>query len=168
MPSMRGIFAGAACLLLLSGIVIFFGVPVAAQAVKAALVRDIDNADRQPVTMVFNYNLPNNVSQAGCGSAGPSYTVPTGKRLVIDYINLTALMDVDTQTPGFSLTGMVSAYYPLRVGRAAFGGAAFGSSQPVKVYYEADRVVGGCAFRDSAVSGAAIRADVTGHLVDLQ
>jgi hypothetical protein len=137
---------------------------------RAALVRDIDNSDRQLVTMHFEATLNPGTPQNACGVTHTLYDVPAGKRLVIDFVHVNALMDSDTQTPGFQLfPTQTVAYFPTLVGKT-FGGLfnLYTADSQVTLHRDGPGTLHGCAFRNSTVGFATIRADVVGHLVDLQ
>jgi hypothetical protein len=83
-------------------------VPSLAQ-VRAALVRDVDNPALQPIHFgSFNY-----ITQPNWAQTQDIYTVPAGKRLVIENASIWALSDSTSKANGIWLVGKNNFNYLL-------------------------------------------------------
>ena len=133
---------------------------------KPVLVRQVDSGALQPVSTSGGFLI---LSGDTSGSQ-LLYTVPSGKRLVIEYFSF----DIDVP-PGETITRTMLRpdpgfdnliAIPHFTGNGS-AGAIWQSSQLVKYYAEAGQQIFALVFRDSTVGVANGRATMAGYLVDV-
>lgn len=150
--------AGALALLAVLGK--FYAQPVMAQ-VRAALVQDVDQPARAPFQAVVPVNI-NNFNYT-------SVSIPTGKRLVVDFVSL----DGATQSSGAytqpiillnsSVAGNPSATYYISAAQSTIAAGQFYQMQPVTIY--ADSLSVGPAFAGFSPSFMSFNVIISGHLI---
>ena len=168
------LFTLAAVLALLAVLGKFYARPLIAQ-VRAALVQDVDNPARHPYTQ----QLSGQCSTTGCGFLFPG--VPSGKRLVIEQVNLIlspaststvanmALLVGSVEPPPVVFSGQF--FFPmtlaLPVGISNARNSYIGNLA-VMAYYEAGAQPEVQAYYTTGGSGNDLAsATISGHLVDL-
>lgn len=136
--------------------------------VNTPSVRDTDNPARQPVQ-----------AQAACqannviGCLPIIYTVPAGKRLVIEFASMnanlpagqTAQLAIQTSAGGET----VNHHFPLTPPAVPFQGqGAAAAGQQVRLYADAGTVVTVQGTRNIATGTAFFNFSISGYLVDVQ
>ena len=115
-------------------------------------VRDVDNPARQPVHFE------------------ESYTVPAGKRLVVEYVSaeFRAGNQCDVITAGLSLSGggIRHQFFPRFVGTYGGSSVAYGLSEETRLYVDANRTVFFTSFAQGCEVFFAGR-HASGYLVDI-
>lgn len=133
-------------------------------------MRDVDNPARQPFQMGFPFTM-----NSGTQQVFQSFTVPAGKRLVIEYVSMGSgsvpvgqhLFIIITTT-----VGAVGAFHFVAVtpqGSIPPPNAAdtFVASQPMRVYADPGTTVTIQMQRDSADGACGPNLTVSGYLVDV-
>jgi hypothetical protein len=150
------VFGGAAALLAL--IATFTARPLLAQ-VKAALIQDVDSPARQP----FQYTASLDVS----GTSGLTIPIPTGKRLVVDFIAISGAGPSTGTQPYIQLypdvAGSPNGSYTFRVDESPLAAQQFDKVQPVTIY--ADSLFVGLAFAGSTPAFLTFNVQISGHLI---
>jgi hypothetical protein len=141
----------------------FYAVPALAQAVRAALVQNIDERGRNPYYQTVScYSATSNQ----CYALFPP--VPANMRLVVEFV----ASDVDTPTPlsvaeFFTAGGFVPILHTLQ-GNDPAGNKIYVANQPWRYYFEAGQqpyiVMNAQAGSFEFMSGS---VTVTGYLVNL-
>jgi hypothetical protein len=156
-------FAGALALLAVLGK--FYAVPAIAQAVRAAVVKNIDERGRTPYQTILLCNGLNScVSAAGIA-------VPAHSRLVIEHVSGFAQFPESQQINGILLTSSASRSYIVATFLEDYGGLYnYGFDQPHLFYVEA----GDAPVLQLFVSGAPVnghyaeaQCQISGYIVDL-
>ena len=156
-------FAGALALLAVLGK--FYAVPAIAQAVRAAVVKNIDERGRTPYQTILLCNGLNScVSAAGIA-------VPAHSRLVIEHVSGFAQFPESQQINGILLLSSASRSYIVATYLEDYGGYYnYGFDQPHLFYVEA----GDAPVLQLAVSGAPtagqfaeVQCQISGYIVDL-
>lgn len=140
--------------------------PLIAQ-IRATLVSDINNPARQPVQLNFAETIPAGSTQASFGTV--IYTVPAGKRLVLEYFYGHAVAPAG-QGVNVALL-FPDYYYPLQERSGIFadpGRSLFQSNEPVRIYYDPGATVRILTYRNQTAGSASTNTRLNGHLVDLQ
>ena len=162
----------AAAVITAAGLLGMFGAGSAIAQIRAALVNDINNPAHQPVRLAFSEAIPNGEYQHSSG-ATPLYTVPAGKRLVIDYLYARAYSDGGQTICVFLLqqSGLVEYQFPIEQ-KNTVGGISdrifYHASTPVHIFYEPGWSVRVFSFRNLLGGDAWVDIRLTGYLVDLQ
>jgi len=146
--------------------------------VNEASVRDADNPAFQPVAATFSATLSTGAGP-GANVSNPFYTVPSGKRLVIEYVDSNfvvgpasnagkTFLSLEVSIPGTPnvthAIGTSSESAPCTLSQACFVVA-----KPVRIYVDAGaqlRVTGGFLLTQSS-SFSFLNGTVNGYLVDL-
>jgi hypothetical protein len=145
--------------------VLAFRAPAVAQAIEAALFRDVDNPAYQP----FQAGSTGRVWGPG---RHPSVIakVPEGKRLVIEYVSawLTDIgedefLEISTVLDGKPLRHMV----PIARKQEAAGFTQHIAGQQVRLYADPGTEVIAAVHRDGLRDGVEISVAISGHLVNL-
>ena len=135
---------------------------------------EVSNADPIPVSLgeaeTVQVNCQANTTAGELGAACSVFTVPAGKRLVVDHVSL--------NLPGTavdSIFGVQLSIFPAAGGSSLFRHFLFGDryptggyvvSQPIRMYVEADQqIVAGFGRTDTASEMSGTFA-LSGHLVD--
>jgi hypothetical protein len=158
-------FAGALALLAVLGK--FYAVPAIAQAVRAAVVKNIDEKGRIP------YQAQINCTGYSVCNVGLS-PVPAHSRLVVEHIGLQAVVDTGSQVMFTALgaeSGVFNQLSSYDMLLATFQGEAFGYdtyivSGPALTYFEAGQTPG-VIFELSLGITTRITGQISGYLVDL-
>jgi hypothetical protein len=136
--------------------------PAIAQAIKAALIKNVDEKGRSPFTLSLSCNA--NFSCIASGAA-----VPNGKRLVIEHVSGSLQVDVansaNVQIQNFTVAGRDFA--PVKVGTSPDGiDTNWVVNDSVLVYLEPAAIP---SFNASIYASGQIfaNAKLTGYLVDL-
>jgi hypothetical protein len=154
----RIVFVGAAFVLVAGVVGVFTAGPVIAQAVRAALVANVDEPGRIP----FNAE-PACVGPGFC-STDINYSVPAGKRLVITQV----AGHVETDQPGGSL---LQVYLTTRTNRLVWfrtayqGGSSYAFNEPVFQVYDAGAAPS-VGMAGTGASSVHVSFFVTGYLLD--
>ena len=136
--------------------------------VRAALTRDVDNPDLNPVRITIS------VSLAATDTYGErdSYTVPAGKRLVLDNASMWAFTSsASDKITGVWLSVKPGGYYLLldpaanEVRNISGGSSVAAYNRPVKSYFEAGETLYAQVFADGTTSSKIVNYYLTGHLV---
>jgi hypothetical protein len=135
--------------------------------VNTPAVRDADNPTRQPLQAADECQAPS----SGCG--GTIYTVPLGKRLVIEYVSMTASIPVGevaelrVQTTAGG-AGIVH-YLPLTAPAVLFNGfGRVSTGQQLRLYVDPGDSVNLEAIRSDSAGDGFFRFSLSGYLVDAQ
>jgi hypothetical protein len=142
---------------------------VLAQAVKTALVQDVDNPGRHPFQTNHIFNV------TGCGGScvgGAQDAVPTGERLVIDQVFVLvyaplgqkAFVQVSVTSGGVNAIAAV----PLQSQGGTFVGAeVLAGTLPGPLYADGGTIVSFTAFRPEGTTGTVAQyvINATGHFV---
>lgn len=137
---------------------------------RPALVRDVDNADLNPVRLTISVSL-NSTDTYG---ERDGITVPAGKRLVIDNASIWAF----TSSAADKITGVWLSVKPgsnyllldpaLNEVRALAGGASVAAyNRPLKAYYEAGETLYAQVFADGTTSSKIVNMYLQGHYVSV-
>jgi hypothetical protein len=134
---------------------------------KCTPVCDVDNPARQPFQAAVQIDMP-----AGTGGQNGFVTVPTGKRLVMEYASGEAFMPTGQKclfsvitTIGGASTGTRHYLESNAVGK--FGAPDyFQAGQVVRLYADPGTTVMLRADRDIAAGDATARLSISGYLVD--
>ncbi len=99
---------------------------------------DVNNPAYQPVTIDFNETMPPGAPQTNCPIT--VYTVPSGKRLVIEYVNFLGLgPNTPLESVTFQITfGFASVSYTFlleRRGEGQSGSQLYGYSETTRIYF---------------------------------
>ena len=133
-------------------------------AVKAALIRDVDNPAMQPFQAAGSCSLG-----GGCCCGNNVYTVPSGKRAVVEYVSAQC-----PQFPsGFGCAGFVQTTlngvmvsHSLRAVPASNG--TFNTvGQQVRIYGDAGTVITAGGYSTGGPATGTINLAISGYLVDL-
>ncbi|MGH7287441.1 MAG: hypothetical protein ACREI8_05415 [Myxococcota bacterium] len=135
-------------------------------------VTDADNPAFQPFQNEELFSIP-----AGSLGDDESFTVPSGKRLVIEFVSFKLVVPTG-QKPTFNWvringsTGSVDFFFPLTVQATGdlIGGVnsdIFIGSSETRLYADPGSTVGLSVRRDADVSTGSASVSVSGHLVDL-
>lgn len=152
-------FAGALALVAVLGK--FYAQPLMAQ-VRAAMVQDVDQPARAPFQVVVPINI-NNFNFA-------PVTIPSGKRLVIDYISMSGA----AQTAGAYVQPIILVQASVAGGPAVnyyYGPQQSGASgeyyhsEQARIY--ADTLAVGPAFSGYTPTFMAFNVVISGHLINL-
>ena len=161
-------------ILLAAGFAVLAGVisgitvaPAIAAAVKAALVKNVDERGRSPYSAVLNcYNPTGNACNASATA------VPAGKRLVIEQVTASAVVpggakilsyQVQVPSPGTSWVNLHMEFNGTDIGGADF----FSVNDPVLVYVEAGQTPGVEIGTNVPGGSVSTVARLTGYLIDL-
>ena len=138
--------------------------PAVAQ-IRAALVSDINNPARQPVRLSFTETLTDGFSQVSFGTT--IYTVPAGKRLVLEHLYADAFAP---SAQGVNVALLDPNYFfPIEQRHAVpFGLFMHQSSTTVRIYYDPGATVRVVTYRYPTTGSAEVTVRLNGHLVDLQ
>ncbi len=138
---------------------------VAQSAVRAVLIKDVDNPIRQPV--VLRGELVQAAAATQFGEASIDYTVPAGKRLVVEFVSGVARLDASPdrnyvlhiRQPGGGTLDEI--FLPMQLSGSRF------VSQSLRLYYDPGmHFVVNCG-RDLADAPASnYSAFASGYLVD--
>lgn len=152
----------AAGLLLLAVVGKFYAPPVLAQ-VRAALVQDVDQPARAPFQVTVNADIKN--------FTFTSVPIPSGKRLVIDYVALAGA----AQTTGAyvqpivilesSVGGGPAAQYYMSPQQSTVAAGQYYQAQPVTIY--ADSLSVAPAYAGFFPSFMDFNVVISGHLVSV-
>jgi hypothetical protein len=153
-------------------------VQVANTAANPALVRNVDEGSRQPFHLQLRLDLP-----SGTDSQSVSFTLPSGKRLVIEFVsmrgilppNQSVFMNILTYAPTLfnGQLGVGSAFHnPLVVDQGMFGVQHFvGVAQQLRIYAEPNQPVRVDIGRDLSFQfpggEASFTVTLSGYLVDV-
>lgn len=134
-------------------------------ATNPVQARDVDNPGRQP----FSFGI------LGTLNAGQPFllidvtTVPAGKRLVIEYVNMEAQVipgqKVLTRLFSTGASGNISLFAPFQAKIGFFD--VLIASHLIKHYAEPGSTVKLQVFADESLGGAGIAISIVGHLIDL-
>jgi hypothetical protein len=128
-------------------------------------VKQVDN--HEPLSIYFDQTMANGQAQTPCAS--DSYTVPAGKRLVVEDVNLQGIgSDPTVETLGFAIYKGFNGYTFItqQRGSSVMGSLFYTLAQPTRIHFDEGAGVRICAFRGAATSGSmTARAWVTGYLV---
>ena len=158
------LFTLAAALTLAAVIGSIYAAPALASAIKAALVKNVDEPGRAP----YSVTLSCGTSAKTCAdTATTSDAVPTGKRLVVEYVNSL----VYTTGPGGIQEVSIGTTNQIKSTLHLFSAGQDGinyyytSNGPVRAFFEP----GDRPHMDIAIVSGGIQARiiVTGYLVDL-
>jgi len=135
--------------------------PKAARAAVATLVFVTNTADAQPFAIRLDLAVSGNF-------ASGTFVVPTGKKLVIDYISSNASLpagdsisfDVGTLVNGNG----VESHLPMVPVGTIIGESAFAMSSPVRIYADDGSTVT-ISILTSGTDGGGLIVGVYGHLV---
>jgi hypothetical protein len=133
---------------------------------KPVLVRQVDSGAVQPLSIKTNAFQ---FGTAGDGS-GILYTVPSGKRLVIEYLSAIVFVQTGQKVLLTKISGAQDAdliAIPSFVGQTVQGFDFFQSSQLVKGYVDAGGTVEFLIQRDSFNGQMFFKLTMTGYLVDV-
>lgn len=132
----------------------------------------MDQPQSESKTLFFESYFPAGTTQSACGGDRPVdllYTVPPGKRLVIEYVSVEALLTYAGQTPGFILVGkMNTGFEPQPVGKTVSGSSLNSMHVMTRLYFEAGQEVIACAFRDASAGEANVRVTLSGMVTSVQ
>ena len=152
---------------LIVGVTVMNSRQALAQGGQKPLAVVVDDNGFEPVAARVSCNIT--LPSSGCDAN--IYTVPEGKRLVVEYFSLLANMSSVGETVRASLGDDMSAaqlYLPL-VPAAVPGPASAAitsAGQVVRLYFESGETVQAHALRTAAQGNAGIAFQITGHLVD--
>jgi hypothetical protein len=139
--------------------------PAIAQ-IRAALVSDINNPARQPVDLWFQQQIPIGLKKVKYEQT-ILYTVPAGKRLVIEFLYTQAWappgQGMEVETLGFLV--------PFEQRYATYPNPdifCYTSFIPVRTYLDPGRDVTVVLSRNATTGNAFLTIRIIGHLVDLQ
>ncbi len=165
------------CLLGAAAILAASGMTSALAQSKPALVRDVDNGAMQPVQLVATINVLVSVFSMATNLDGSAFTVPAGKRLVVEYVSA----DANIESPGVAMwvdlilvEGGVLGHPVVRV-PLVYGGTIgnvvglnlYSGGAMVRAYFNAGRSVRAYCNTSQVDSGASCSVSITGYLVDL-
>ncbi len=173
MPRWKALSFVAAGVVLCTLVGVFTGGSLVAQTViKAVLVKDVDNPIRQPVFLEGRYFADPSENYV-TGEFAIDYTVPPGKRLVVEFISVGAadipMSDATAYEARVGVPGGVSSLDAFYLGMPFVGGA-YRASQPLRVYYSAGtqfRVACSRLHVTAAVGQGNCHAIASGYLVDV-
>jgi len=154
-------FAAAMMLLAVAGI--FCAKPAMAQA-RPTLVQNTDEPARAPFQTVVNLSYTTNTLYV-------SVPIPTGKRLVIDYVSVSgdANSDAGKIQPYIILTSSVAsqanAQFFLSLNQSPLETTQFSSAGPMTIY--ADTLAVSFAYAGFTPSFANLSVAISGHLVSI-
>jgi len=137
-------------------------------------VRDLDNPARQPVQVRLTCSMEN--PQVACLGNQIIYTVPQGKRLVIEYASMVArvpegqsvsmLIQVPSSGGGLAVTHYLPLSAPSHDG--VFAGGPFTSiGQQVRAYADPGSNVVVNGLRNNGAGAGSYEFSISGHLVDI-
>jgi hypothetical protein len=135
-------------------------------ATSPVLVRDVDNPARQPVQAEGSCNG----TLGGCLKT--IYTVPAGKRLVIEYASMRANIPVG-EVAELLIDTVVgdkvvrNGLPPTAPSVAFLGFSAANMGQQVRLYADPGTIVNVEAFRSASGNEASFDFTISGHLVDV-
>lgn len=129
-------------------------------------VRDADH----PARAAFQVRLCTFGWPPGCGQVASQYRVPTGHRLVIEFVSATCLVGVVTQRMGYmSVTtrvdGTFANHYFVPIASAGQIERVSLVSQPARIYADPDTTVDPSATSSGGDVGCLVT--LSGHLVRL-
>ena len=159
--------AAAGVLVLAAAISLVVPGSAVAQAVQAALMRDVDNPAFQP----FQAATSGRIFRGGYQSSVIAQ-VADGKRLVIEYVSawITDFTDsawaleIDTVQKGAAERHMIPVAQEMYV----FGGYHLIAAQPTRLYADPGSAVTVAVSRSGLVGASDVSFTVSGHLVDLE
>jgi len=141
-------------------------VPVVAQG--TTLIRDSDNAARQPFNVHLEKDLPAGQSQTSCPTT--LYTVPAGKELVVEYVSIWGV-STNPESPSIAISrpGVQSEYvfFLQRKGTSEIGAPLYGASESTRLYFSPGDAVNYCLARDQNSDDLGYRIRLSGYLVNL-
>ncbi len=173
MPRWKAFSFVAAGVVLCTLVGAFTGGSLVAQSViKAVLVKDVDNPIRQPVFLEGRY-FADPADYYTTGEYAIDYTVPPGKRLVVEFISVagvdTPISDATLYEARIGVPGGVGPLDAFYLGMPHFSGA-YRVAQPLRLYYSAGTQfrVGCSRFPVTAATGLGrCSAIASGYLVDV-
>ena len=159
-------------ILLAAGFAVLAGVisgitaaPAIAQAIKAALIKNVDEPGRHPYSVRSACVTPLN------NCAAPFDAIPAGSRFVVEYVTVVVVpsngpngvADVILQNSGGTVKSYLDAAPHADTG---LGSSIFSSSHSVRAFYEPGEIpMVLFAVNTGGIAGA--RAVLTGYLIDL-
>lgn len=155
------------CLLGVAAILAASGMTNALAQSKPALVRDVDNAALQPVQLVAAYNGAGYETAWATNLDGSDFTVPAGKRLVVEYVS--AQLNIASGKRGVyaSLSSGVNdlVRVPLLFGEEDPTTAVYSGGAMVRAYFNAGSSVKARCAHDAATGYCDV--SIVGYLVTL-
>jgi len=124
------------------------------------LVRDIDNPARQP----FQRQLGFEVTEFGGFS---SFTVPAGKRLVIEYVSASGVVPSGDSMQYLVVTGEVQNFIPVAQQASAPGVVFCVAGLQTRLYAEPGTSVTLGALRTGSTGTSSANISISGYLVDI-
>lgn len=137
----------------------------AAAATKVQPVQDVDNAARQPVLIGLLSGLTLQEGQ-NYSAWTTVYTVPDGKRLVIEYVDAYATTPGEDQHPAFLLQSADENYGPIFFADLKMPGS-YTVHQAVRIYFDPGKVITARCYRATSLGLAGYFLRLHGYLVDL-
>jgi len=154
-------------LLLLAGVLAvvavlgaFYGKPVAAQ-IRGMLVQDVDQPARAPFQWTYTFTA---------ALAQQTLTIPTGYRLVVDYVNVhgdaySSSGGIQPEIDLFSPADVLFPQYALYPQQSATVSDQFSGSWPVTIYADTLRVGTGFAGAPPDAGAFGFQVTISGHLI---
>lgn len=156
---------------------------VIADSIKATTALIVNSATSPvPVTgddgtkQIFSVTVPMQFGNLPgfCEANQPAVVVPMGKRLVIEFMSVTAEMNatdsvvlVDLRpASGPAANHVLASVVPVFGGTTPNGLRWFGISQPVKLYFDQGENFMFCAFKSGTTDAAFFQATASGYFVD--
>jgi len=143
-------------------------VPAIAQAIKAALVKNVDEPGRVPFQVVLNDVTPGN---GGCFAS--TLPVPTGKRLVLQHVNADIeLGGVGNKVQIFRVTvggglSIGNSYLHPELNDGSGGYNYYVVNSDVRMYLDAGQAAQVDGFFSTSGTPEGCRTTLTGYLVDV-
>ena len=144
------------------------------QAQKSALTRDVDNGAFQPVKLIapISLNGATEATRAADLTSGNLFSVPTGKRFVVEYVAARAVLPAGSRAIDFGLIDGDSSAHEVAVpfvagGSTLNGDPSFTGSQLARMYYDAGQSVTAYCFRSDTVGSPYCIVTIVGYLVTL-
>lgn len=144
---------------------------LATKLAQTIWIKDTDNPAQEPVFAALREVVPD--GQYYSATWDTIYTVPAGKRFVLEYIEVNVQNAQGPQAPALLLSvpgagSPGSATDDLVLFADAKTGSSFSSHQLVRIYYAPGEVVVARAYRAASPVGDALYSfKLHGHLVDL-
>ena len=136
-------------------------------ATSPALVRDVDRPTAQPVRAILSSTFQPNFGTTTTFNS--TFTVPFGKRLVIEFVtvNISLPNSQQAQFARLDTTGFNQYITLTAMGNDSGGRASFVATHRIFVILEPGTVVEAFAVRNSGTESGTVTMSISGYLVDI-